>query len=102
MDGTFLSMTSAQRIATCGDSTRAVETGGWWLRAACRSEPTCLFFPADDAASAPARRICARCPVREPCLTHALASQELGIWGGTTATERRYMSTSRPRRDLGA
>lgn len=39
-----------------------------------------------------AKRICATCPVQEPCLAYALANRiEHGVWGGTSARERRRM-----------
>lgn len=38
------------------------------------------------------RALCCSCPVREECLHEALANPELvGMWGGTTADERRKM-----------
>jgi WhiB family redox-sensing transcriptional regulator len=65
----------------------------WMLRGACRHEDPELFFPI--SASGPARgqisaakAICARCPVRANCLSHALITQPDGIWGGTTKEER--------------
>jgi WhiB family redox-sensing transcriptional regulator len=42
--------------------------------------------------------VCRACPVRQPCLSHALDNEEmLGIWGGTTPRERRRMIRSRGR-----
>ncbi|MBV9381428.1 MAG: WhiB family transcriptional regulator [Streptosporangiaceae bacterium] len=39
-----------------------------------------------------ARRICARCPVRVPCLRWTLdTGQDSGVWGGTTSEERRIL-----------
>jgi len=35
--------------------------------------------------------LCAVCPAREECLSHALQYEEFGVWGGTTAKERRQM-----------
>src|SRR4051812_35644806 len=41
------------------------------------------------AAANTARQICARCPVRATCLTHALVSGErYGVWGGTSGRQR--------------
>lgn len=38
---------------------------------------------------AQAKVICARCPVRRPCLEFATANAPIqGIWGGTTPEER--------------
>ena len=37
-----------------------------------------------------ARKICATCPVVEPCLEYALANRiEHGVWGGCSERERR-------------
>ena len=36
-----------------------------------------------------AKSYCYRCPVRVECLEHAIANDEIGIWGGMTTTERR-------------
>ncbi len=76
------------------------ETGAWdWqLEAACRHRGEALFVA--PAGERPARRerresqakqICARCPVAQRCLEHALAVGEPhGIWGGLTPAERRF------------
>lgn len=49
------------------------------------------FFPDRGESVAPARAICARCTVREPCLALGLLLDAPGIWGGTTGEERRAM-----------
>ena len=69
----------------------------WRSHAACRDFDCDLFFPngttggfADDIAAA--KRLCAQCPVIEPCLNFALVSnQEFGVWGGTSEDERRQL-----------
>ena len=33
--------------------------------------------------------MCAACPYKTPCLEWAVIHDEMGIWGGTTAKERR-------------
>ena len=39
-----------------------------------------------------AKSFCESCPVRDECLSYALASEQShGIWGGTTAEERREL-----------
>lgn len=35
--------------------------------------------------------ICVDCPVREPCLRHAVEHNEQGIWCGTTERQRKKM-----------
>lgn len=76
----------------------------WWVmayrddllyrRAACGGSPVNLFFPEEIRPDArgldQARAICARCPVREACLTAGMA-EEHGIWGGLTPSERRVL-----------
>ena len=49
--------------------------------AACRGMGTDLFFPAPGDDLDPAKALCARCPVREPCLDYALSSVEGGAAG---------------------
>jgi WhiB family redox-sensing transcriptional regulator len=73
----------------------------WTERAACRGEVSHLFF-APGSPEVPdvrakretmAKSICARCPVKSACLAYALRVHEaLGIWGGTTETERRQLA----------
>lgn len=55
--------------------------GPWWERAEDRVER-----------EQKAKNFCAMCPVRPPCLEHALATREAhGVWGGATEAERRAM-----------
>lgn len=69
--------------------------GDWRERSACRQSDPDLFFPAGTPGQTAgqiveAKRVCATCPVREPCLEYALVSNEdFGIWGGATEEERR-------------
>jgi WhiB family transcriptional regulator, redox-sensing transcriptional regulator len=69
----------------------------WQNSAACRNVDTELFFPIGPigraaAEARQAKAICARCPVRQPCLTYALAThQGYGIWGGYDEDERRVL-----------
>lgn len=65
---------------------------GWWGHALCSQTDPDLFFPknGDSGAARAARRICARCPVLEPCRDWALRQPNLaGIWGGMSERERR-------------
>ncbi len=66
--------------------------GAWRHRAACatavaRGEAALAdFWPLRGADISEAVAICARCPVRAPCLDFALANAERdGIWGGLSA-----------------
>jgi WhiB family redox-sensing transcriptional regulator len=68
----------------------------WRNRAACRGIDPTVFYPASDDDAEEARAICGTCPVRQPCLEHALASREReGVWGGLTERERRRIVRQR-------
>ena len=65
----------------------------WMSDAACKPEDHDLFFPESTTGPgtyARARRICARCPVRDECaeyaITHAMTA---GLWGSMTPAERK-------------
>ena len=73
-------------------------TGEWaWKReAACADNPEVVldhFFPTNTSAKTRstrrARRVCAGCPVKAPCITDALRHESVGTWGGTTFAQRR-------------
>lgn len=61
--------------------------------AACRTADTDLFYPPVGAprTCTAALLICASCPqaCRDACLAYAVANNEPGIWGGTTARQRK-------------
>lgn len=69
----------------------------WQEAAICRQVDPELFFPIGTTGAAvaeiqQAKAVCARCPVRRPCLAYALATrQEFGIWGGRDENERRLL-----------
>lgn len=70
----------------------------WWDRAACRDEDPELFFPISETGPGAeqvrrAKAVCAQCPVRSECLKYAMDSGlDYGVFGGTTAYERRSLS----------
>ena len=66
----------------------------WHRDAACRGYAD-LFFPTRGQAIEPAKAICARCLVRDECLAAALEMGDGGVWGGTSASERKKLR--RPR-----
>ena len=78
-------------------------TADWRVYAACRRADPELFFPVGTGEAAllkadRAKRICAGCPVRRACLDWALATgQEVGVWGGTVADERRVLRAQQAR-----
>jgi WhiB family redox-sensing transcriptional regulator len=62
----------------------------WMRQGLCREIPPSTFFPSDGVGVEIARRICADCPVRQPCLEYALANRiDHGVWGGCSERERR-------------
>jgi WhiB family redox-sensing transcriptional regulator len=72
----------------------------WQRQAACRGPEATLFYPPAvpeprperEARERRAKAICARCPVRAPCLEFALEIREPhGIWGGLNESERRAL-----------
>lgn len=78
-----------------GRQTRAGRRDHWTQRAACRGIDPNLFHPERGEATAPAKAVCARCPVRHDCLVYALATiQQHGIWGGLSERERRPLRSA--------
>jgi WhiB family redox-sensing transcriptional regulator len=61
----------------------------WQQHAACRGAGTETFFPTIGATAAPARAICASCSVSADCAAYARQTGSVGVWGGTTDTDRR-------------
>ncbi|MDP9075083.1 MAG: WhiB family transcriptional regulator, partial [Actinomycetota bacterium] len=68
----------------------------WMVEGKCRELPPETFFPSDGVGVEVARRICADCPVKEPCLEYALYNRiEHGVWGGASERERRRIARRR-------
>ena len=76
------------------------EFDGWQRLAACRGEDSAYYFAPSYfekrgeklAREAVAKRICAVCPVRQPCLDYAIKIREPhGIWGGLNEVERKQL-----------
>ena len=64
----------------------------WRELAACRGTDLEVFFPGRGESAGPARRVCAGCPVRQPCLDYAITNRiASGVWGGLTERERRAL-----------
>lgn len=78
----------------------------WRDRAACRGTDPELFFPYSEAALLQiedAIDVCRRCPVVTRCLRWALdVGENDGIWGGTTAEQRRKMRRNAVRKSRAA
>lgn len=80
------------------DVGRVLEQEPWIEDGACVGESPDLFFPhgAGQVDYAPAKAICATCPVRLQCLAYALRlHMDDGIWGGTSPKERRQIRRKR-------
>jgi WhiB family redox-sensing transcriptional regulator len=70
----------------------------WRKYARCLGTDPEIFYPAEDEDADEAKAICAACPVREPCLEHAIVAREKqGVWGGLTERERRRLIRRRRR-----
>jgi WhiB family transcriptional regulator, redox-sensing transcriptional regulator len=74
-----------------GDPGRLVDgETDWMADGNCAHRNPSMFFPSDGVGVEVARRICADCPVKEPCLEYALAHRiDHGVWGGCSERERR-------------
>jgi WhiB family transcriptional regulator, redox-sensing transcriptional regulator len=102
-----VTITTSRDPAVPGETTLAkagFDRASWRESAACRDADTELFFPIGSTGPAVAeisraKAICAGCPVRQACLTYALATnQAYGIWGGYDENERRAMRRRQQRR----
>lgn len=68
----------------------------WMARGMCRFEPPATFFPHDGVGVEIAKRVCATCPVKGPCLEFALEHRiDHGVWGGTSEKQRRRILKKR-------
>lgn len=75
-------------------------TGSWRDNALCQQIATTeTFYPGKGESARAAKQVCSMCPVKAPCLSEALATAEVndhGIWGGTSAFERRKLRRGQP------
>lgn len=68
----------------------------WMAIGNCNDKPAELFFPSDGVGVEIAKRVCADCPTKEPCLEYALANRiDHGVWGGTSERQRRRILKAR-------
>lgn len=73
----------------------------WQDRAFCREIGPEPFFGSKGGSNRIAKQICAACTVTEQCLDYALTLPPIngidvmGVWGGTSALERRALSRQR-------
>lgn len=69
----------------------------WQDDAACAGLDPRLFFPEPGVSVKDALAICATCPVKTECLDYAMSNVErFGIYGGTTAKQRKTLRRGRP------
>ena len=81
---------TSRRLAVLADEQ------AWRDYAACVGMDPDIFFVPRGGTNEPARRVCARCPVRADCLEFALANNEyLGVWGGSSEQDRRRIKRMR-------
>lgn len=78
----------------------------WTQHGACRSYLTDIFFPHSNHPFdvAPAKAICASCPVIDQCAEYALSLPDVqGVWGGMSEKDRsRARARTRLRSNLTA
>ncbi|MGC8512563.1 MAG: WhiB family transcriptional regulator [Acidimicrobiales bacterium] len=75
---------------------RALVDTNWMVEGKCRDFPPETFFPSDGVGVEVARKICADCTVKAPCLEYALMNRiEHGVWGGASERERRRIARQR-------
>jgi WhiB family transcriptional regulator, redox-sensing transcriptional regulator len=68
----------------------------WMAHGLCQFEPPATFFPSDGVGVEKAKKICAECPAKEPCLNYALENRiDHGVWGATSERQRRRMLKGR-------
>jgi WhiB family transcriptional regulator, redox-sensing transcriptional regulator len=66
---------------------RAIFEADWPASGACLKAEFDMCEPENKTA---ALMLCRECPVRVECLTHAVTvGERVGVWGGTTARDRR-------------
>jgi len=74
----------------------------WMDEAECLDAPDGVdFFARKEESNDDAKAVCRRCPVSSTCLAYAIEHAVVGVWGGTTTSERRPMRPdrrSRPQR----
>jgi len=68
----------------------------WADKAACKGMDPSIFFPERGASTEPARKVCAKCPVRTECAQYAIDNADRhGIWGGLSEKKRRNIRAGR-------
>lgn len=60
----------------------------WMDAALCAQADPDAWFPDPGQRNDKPKTICRSCPVQAECLAYAVENDEMGIWGGTSETER--------------
>lgn len=81
-----------------------VDRPAWHADAACREHPDMTWFPGRGDDQQAARDVCEGCLVRAECETYARAQPAWleGIWGGTSARQRRRRRQGREQPQIAA
>jgi hypothetical protein len=77
-----------------GEAFELLNRPSWQADALCHEYPELSWFETGRSDVAAAKTVCARCIVRDECLTYALENNLVGIWGGLTLAERRRPSAA--------
>jgi WhiB family redox-sensing transcriptional regulator len=81
------------------DLTDVFQRPAWHAQAACRGVDVSVFVPAFGESTAPAKALCATCPVAEPCRAYALDRTDVqGVWDGTRQGQRSVLRGCAPGR----
>ena len=65
--------------------TRSVD----WSQANCIGMDTESFYPEAGDSVHVTKKICLQCPIINECFTYAIHHERHGIWGGSSANERK-------------
>ena len=85
---------SGNQMAHC-NVCKSMESN-WMAVGSCSAQPPGLFFPSDGVGVEVAKKVCAECPSKEPCLEYALENRiDHGVWGGTSERQRRRILKAR-------
>ena len=83
---------------------KEILNGDWRNKAACLRVDPELFFPLGEKSQSDidqiekAKSFCVKCLVKERCLEYALEmSQDSGVWGGLSESERRALKRRQQR-----
>jgi hypothetical protein len=68
----------------------------WTEAAVCATVDPDLFYPEKGGSVAYAKRVCATCPVKAPCLEYGIGDPH-GVYGGKSAPERERIRLGRAR-----